>query len=210
MSGWNEMIYRTTCMCRIEKTYDPSVTLLVVEQEAKIIHRPKHSWYWAEETASRCHSSSQRHTDMERMQDWQQLTSSVDKVGFCFRRRRWQQVFIILIRAERAWVVPPPCIHYTVGHHYVAERVVKVTVQQTALVFRWWHVVIRQWGVCSGSKTRTHSATFLLDDALVHWLAELPDLGPCCWVTIWMWCRIHANMSIHIWEDISKRKRTEL
>jgi len=57
------------CVRENRETNDPSVTLLVAEQEAQIIHGFKHSWYWADETASRCPSSSQRARDKHTQRD---------------------------------------------------------------------------------------------------------------------------------------------
>lgn len=81
-------------------------------------------------------------------------------------------------------MVPPAGVSHTIGHHYVAQRVVQVAVKQAALVFWRRHIVLSQRGIRGRPKARPHTAALFFDNALVHGLAELTRLGSSSWVTI--------------------------
>lgn len=80
----------------------------------------------------------------ERMQEMWLLTSPINKICFSLGGGRREQLVVVLVGTEGARVVPLACVHDSIGHHDMTQRVVQVAVKQAALVFGRRHVVLGQ------------------------------------------------------------------
>ena len=98
------------------------------------------------------------------------LTCAVDKVAFRFWRRGRYQLLLKLIGTKRSRMVSLPCLshHGRICDHDVSQRVVKVTIQQAALVFGGRYVVLTGSWLWPYSSLYDWALTF--NYGMVNWI----------------------------------------